>query len=151
MPSKEQENMDGDVLGGDADRIAAYIRDTANLMGLRDWFLVFSPDNPPLGPDYMGQCSVAPHRRVATIYLSTALRSGPEEMFQSTVVHELLHLHFVDVEYALESLPEVVGSTAASILTTAHKHALELGIDMVAYEWSKTLPSPSAWLAEQED
>jgi hypothetical protein len=113
---------------------ALYLRELADLIGLRDWTIRLE-DVAPSNPDVTAAISCIYGRRLAHIRLSDSfLDDGPEEQ-RATCIHELLHCHFDPAsEIALESLPEAV--------QPSFRRMFEYGIDATAYGCAHGFPLP---------
>lgn len=110
-----------------------YVASMARLMGLSDWVLIVSNEDPPEGSS--GAVGCTPGRKVATIYFSESFYDDDDADQRNTVVHELLHCHHAHPDHiAVECLER--GERDAWRL------AMEYSVDAVATSWAKLLPLP---------
>ena len=123
MPSKEQENMDGDVLGGDA-TTASGLKHPGHRKPDGPGTGSHSARQSPLDRTTWGQCSVVPHRRVATIY-PVRPSAGAGRNCSSPRSFMNFCTFTSSMSSTLESLPRWVGfDSGVDSHHTPHKHAL---------------------------
>lgn len=129
------------ILDGDRDALGRYVRDMADLMGLRDWTVGIASD-PPEDDEANASVEVTFGRRYAMIKFSaTWTERAPEEMRQ-TVVHELAHCHLWSMNQRICDLHNLLGTGTYEVMEKAYRENLELAIDAIAQAWAETLPLP---------
>ena len=128
------------LLNDDRKELEHYIRELADLMGLRDWTLTMRDD--PASEDCAADIQVTYGRKFAAIRFDPAWASESPETLRATCIHELLHCHLKPTEWALNNAQSALGMVAFSVLSGAYEDALEVAIDGIANEWAKTLPLP---------
>lgn len=135
------------ILKGDRDELGKYMRELADLMGLRDW-TVNVLDEAPDDDHHAADVEVRYGRRWANVRLASDWASERPESLRATCVHELLHCHLKPTEWALNNAQLPLGTLAFGILEGAYNDALEVAVDAIATSWAETLPLPVK--AEQE-
>lgn len=134
------------ILEGNRDRLGTYVREVADLMGLRDWTFELPP-YPPEPTDHEGHralasTEVAYGRRVATICIADDWAEWRPSKLRSTVVHELLHCHFAVVQWQTDLIEQHLSRAEWAIYANGARTAMELHVDAVAMAWAETLPAP---------
>lgn len=135
------------IFDGDKSRIGPYLRELADLMGLRDWTITFNEDA-PAEEDAGGRVEIVYGRKYASIQIHAAWTTDTPETLRYYCVHELVHAHLEPMRWALNSVQTLLGSMAFEVLEGAHTDALEVAIDGIAREWATHLPLPI--LADEE-
>lgn len=133
--------MSKKLLKGDRDQLGLYIRDMADMLGLRDWTFFHSydaPDNSGAGAD----CHVTFGQKHAKLRFQSDWPTWKADELRHVVVHELLHCHLWTVDQRFCDLKPLIGESAYLVAETAHREALELAIDGMAVEWAQLLPLP---------
>jgi Fe-S-cluster formation regulator IscX/YfhJ len=84
--------MSDPLLGGDRHQLGEYLRDMANLMGLRDWVVRLQEGNPD--DDEHAACAQMVYgRKVIGIQFRDGWEEWDPRELRQTVAHELLHAH----------------------------------------------------------
>lgn len=111
---------------------AAYLRELADRMGLKDWEITVK-DGPP--DDRSARCSVWMRYggKQARTYLSEEFLRGTPEEQRADLVHELVHLHFA-------AMDGVVEDALSPEMYRAYQRLWEYGIDGIAEAWAPSLP-----------
>lgn len=129
------------IFDGDDNHIGPYLRELADQMGLRDWTIQVM-DGAPDNPQHAACVEIRYGRKWANVWFHPEWAQERPESFRTTCVHELLHCHLKPVQWALNNVETLLGSTAFGILSASHDDAMEVAIDAIASEWSKHLPLP---------
>lgn len=138
------------LLNGDQHEIGAYVREMADLMGLRDWTVQTDvADNVEItNHRYVrgnpGASSLVIHgRRAVTVTLRSDWPEWDASDMRQTIAHELVHAHVVVMVWAFNNVQAVIGSTALfEMADSAFDDAHELAVDAIATAWAETLPLP---------
>lgn len=116
-----------------------YIRDVADTLGLRRWWLGLSPELPGDCNDSEAvclaeiDCSYAQQR--AVIRVEIGFRHANAANQRHAIVHELLHCYLAacrDVIRVDLHATRALGQTAYDLLFQTFNHALESGVDGIA-------------------
>lgn len=126
-------------------RYGQYVRDRADNLGLRDW--TFTLKHVALDPDddALAMIETTYGRRFATITLGYHFHTEKPEIQRHTVVHELLHVWFDQVELPVregEAIWALVGKPAGKVLFHQVRNAVEHGVDAIATAISDGFPLP---------
>jgi len=120
--------------------LARYIRDCADIVGLRDWEVV-------LDDGYCEDDDIAAHvysvreRRIAHITVAENFITMPAHEQRHVIAHELVHVHMdADLDYLDDFLPGLVGSSAWTPIRAALRAFHEQGIDGVSVGVEAALP-----------
>lgn len=129
------------IFDGDRDRIEPYLRELADLVGLRDW-RIFVSDDAPEDPEHAACVDVRYGLKVAVISFHPQWAESDPEQFRNTCCHELLHAHVNHVRWPLNNVAELVGKAIYDPLYQSVTDYIEYAVDAIATEWAKTLPLP---------
>lgn len=121
---------------------ATYLRELADLMGLRDWRVVLSR-NPPEHAQHIACATRTYGRKVVTIQLSEDFFAQDDETRRHTCVHELLHAHINMVYDVIGNVSGALGSVTYGILDGAMDDAVEIITDGIADALAPHLPLPT--------
>lgn len=135
------------IFDGDRDELVRYVREMADMMGLRDWMVGIADDPPP--DDANAQVDVPFGRRCAMIRFSSAWSNRDPEELRQTVAHELVHCHIWSLEQRICDIASLVGSDTRNLAENVYRETMELAVDAIATAWAETLPLPVKE-AEQE-
>jgi hypothetical protein len=122
---------------------AEWIRFVANTLGLTEWSISYTSGDVP--DDVIAQVIVPHGRREAGITLGAKFYADDPSNQRETIVHELLHCHFADLdELQRDSLPSLIGQPAFTVYENAVDLVIEHGIDAlsVAIAASGVIPLP---------
>lgn len=126
------------------DMLGGYMRDLADIMGLRDWTISLEhapPSSEPHdGHKVQGECAVNYGRKSATISICPDWPEDDPEEVRRVVVHELLHCHVEPVQWAFNNAANRLGFEAGSVAREAFTDAFEVAIDGIAVAWAESLP-----------
>lgn len=128
------------ILNGDRGELGKYVRELADVMGLRDWTITMRDE--PCSEDCAADIQVTYGRKFASIRFDPDWASEKPETLRATCIHELLHCHLKPTEWALNNAQSALGMLAFGVLSGAYEDALEVAIDGIANEWANTLPLP---------
>lgn len=127
-------------------RYAAYIRELANMMGLRDWFVTFSHQPIMSGEDHVGQITCTYGQKQATIEVGYFFHTFDPEKQRKIIVHELLHAHLSAIKRHVSTktadVANILGTPAATILYDTLYLEEEFCVDALEQAFSKFLPLP---------
>lgn len=138
------------IFGGDRDKLGVYIRDMADLCGLRDWHLILEghvPDRDNEDDDTShpaAQIEVTYGRRLACIRVASDWATWTPEELRQTVIHELIHCHQEPMRWSINNCKHVVSPPMMSVLYAAFTDGMERATDDIATAWAETLPLPKA-------
>lgn len=133
------------------DDMRHYVRDCADIMGLRDYTCNYYKSKPDdlHGTDVMAAIDVCPRRRHFTIWLpldwfhKAAGADNEREEARSTVAHELLHVHFKRIRDLPRSLQTNMGDHVWGVWNDIFTDETEIVIDDLAEVVAKSLPMPN--------
>lgn len=129
------------ILDGDRHELGQYVREVANMCGLRDW-MVGIADDPPEDEEANAQVDVPFGRRCAMIRFKPSWAEVDPEELRQTVVHELVHCHLWSLDQRASDLYGTLKGNAYMLYHKAHHEALELAVDAIAQAWAEFLPLP---------
>lgn len=129
------------VLNGDRHELGEYIRDLADLMGLRDWYISMKQGDPE-DQIHGAECDVRYGQKCAEIAFRSDWVEWDADEVRWLAVHELLHCHMEPMRWAVNNTKFTVGDSAFNVIGNSFLDAMELALDGIAREWSKTLPLP---------
>jgi hypothetical protein len=114
------------IFDGDRDRIEPYLRELADLVGLRDWRILVS-DDPPEHPEHAACIDVRYGLKVAVVSFHPQWAESEPEQFRNTCCHELLHAHVNHVRWPLNNVADLrhLGRRVALY----HAELIEAGMD----------------------
>jgi hypothetical protein len=119
--------------------LGAYAAELAESFGLRDWTIVFKCG---VDGDEMANCLVSENRRNAVITFSNEWHTWDTQVLKATVVHELLHCHWAQVEHLDHNLQYALGIHLWNMHQTAFNSAHEYAIDTVSECVARLMPDP---------
>lgn len=128
------------ILNGDHHELGQYVREIADLCGLRDWTV--RVDVATADDNHAGECAVTYGRKFGTVRLAEDWASEEPDTVRQTVVHELLHMHTEPIFWAVNNAQDVLGTATFTVLEGGVRDALEVAIDGIATAWAETLPLP---------
>ncbi len=128
------------ILDGDQEKLGEYVREMADLCGLRDWTV--QVDTTPAEDHEAGTCRVTYGRKFGMIRMASDWSGENAESIRQTVTHELLHMHAESVFWSLNNVQDVLGSSAFTVLEGSVRDALEVMVDSVATVLAERLPLP---------
>lgn len=118
-------------------KYVAYIKDG---LGLQNWAVHIS--GKPCEKEY--EASIAPvyGRKHATLFLSRNWPTFSLHDQKHTIIHEMLHLHFFDLQSTVERLSDVLSEDTFHITWEAHTEALEYAVDHLSDVLCKQFKDP---------
>jgi hypothetical protein len=129
------------IFDGDRDRIEPYLRELADLMGLKDWGIRLM-DGTPESDDAFAEVQSYPMLRRADIRVINEWADAEPEVFRHYMAHELIHAHFEPLEQPLRYLSNTIGRVVFDVTYATYCDAEETAVDSIAVAWAKTLPLP---------
>lgn len=119
-----------DLTPDDWDGIAQYVTYVRDGLGLHQWTIHISQH--PCEKN--AQASIAPvyGRRHATLFLSRRWPTTDRTEQKHTIIHEMLHLLFFDVQSVVHRVGEVISEELFYTLWDGHTEALEFAVDHLA-------------------
>lgn len=121
--------------------LGQYIRDTANTLTLRDWYLTLL-DITPENEDTAASVKSIYGRRRAEIKLRRDWWQDDAETLRHHIVHELLHLHHEGMDTVLHGLKPTLGEAIFNPVYEAFRWQMEMATDAVADAIAPLLPLP---------
>ncbi len=121
--------------------LAAYVRDTANRLALRDWTVALNV-GPLREADHNGQVECVYGRRYAVVTVPPDFDRQPRETQRHTVVHELVHCHLDPLRLVVENLETNLGDALYGVTMGTHRDATEYATDALADAFSPLIPLP---------
>lgn len=119
----------------------AYIRQLADLLGLKDWRIELDRD--PTTRAEAGASNFTYYgRRVADITLGPAFKSYAVDLQREIITHELLHCHFARMHAGVCDYAESHGDGNESYFAQSHLRDFEAVVDTVAVIVAPFLPLP---------
>lgn len=119
--------------------LLAYVRSTADALGLKDWTFEVLAD--PCEDDCLAHVNPCEGRRVATICFSGDFRERKQVEQRETVVHELLHCHHVAAADIVRlDLIKQLSQSTYDVLWFGFKRQLEYMVDALASVVAPHLP-----------
>lgn len=122
-------------------QLGDYMRDMANLMGLRDWMLYLGHDEPD-NPNAAASCYIEHRQNEAIVRFCKDWPSLSPQQLRRYVVHELLHCHFHALWYPVEHASSHLPPGVAYMLNEGFQDAREITLDNIARSWAEHLPLP---------
>lgn len=131
------------ILDGDKDALGLYVRDIADMMGLRDWTLILAVRPESEMDECAGTCAVHYGRKMATITFAEGWEDrDPEDMRQLTA-HELVHCHTEQMTTVVAHLRQfITDSKVSEFAEETYRVAMEHAVDGIARSWAESLPLP---------
>ena len=129
------------IFDGDKKRIGPYLRELADLAGLRDWTIIVD-DAPPENPQHAACVDVRYGRKVAVVSFGPDWATMDPATFRTTCLHELLHCHINHVRWPLNNIVQIVGKAVYDPLYEAVTDYIEYAVDGIAEAWAPSLPLP---------
>lgn len=129
----------GEVTKKDRKALIAYIRSTADAMGLRDWDIRLDEEWAQQGKAASVQAAYG--RKFARIWIGREFRTESPEDQRNTVVHELIHLHLESAgDMVFSDLEKILGRPADAVFTNGFSRQLEYGVDALACALAPHMP-----------
>lgn len=133
-------------LDGDYGKLSSYVRDIANRMGLRDWTIVISEEPVDIdtgdGQIVGASCNVVYGRKRAKFQFNPDWAEDRPDDLRHLVVHELMHCHFVPVQWHHNNARAAMSNGEWVQYDSAFHDVMEMHIDAVADAWADVLPLP---------
>jgi hypothetical protein len=126
------------------DSLERYVRQLADLCGLRDWKVTLEDDAPD--DDALGACFCVYGRKVANIRLA---EHDTIESLRHTIVHELLHSHLDPVRLPIENIRSTLGEPLYNVTHNSLVDAVEYATDAIASVIAPMLPLPDRAVIEE--
>lgn len=124
------------------DEWAAYVREMANQLGLRDWTVHLM--RVPSDDARAGEIKCTYGRKHACLWVNAGFGEMDPKEQRQVIIHELLHCHFAPAIQMLVDASGNVGKTWVAHLDGTMRMALEYGIDAIADEIAPNYPLPPA-------
>lgn len=110
-----------------------YLRQLADLMGLKDWEFVIDSGDP--NPSCVATCRMRYAQKEMGLRIGEEFLESSAEEKRKTLVHELVHCH-------MESGWECAGDSMPESCKPTFVRQMEYGVDGIARAWAPTLPLP---------
>lgn len=111
-----------------------YLRQLADLMGLKDWVVEIDSDSPERNDAAASADCAYGHRHIIVALSDHFLSDSPSEQ-RYVIVHELVHAHLAPLHHYLHR-------TLKDSHWEGYKLVLEYAVDGVAMAWAPHLPLP---------
>ena len=121
-----------------------YIARLQGMLKLADWEVRFKHDENPDDPNHAACVGVTTHRKLATVWFAQDWESRSPEDQRSTIIHELLHLHFDEPWGMVGDMTRQLGKQAEDVVDTLMRHQFEVAIDQIASAIAPHFPLPPA-------
>jgi hypothetical protein len=124
-------------------QLAAYIRQLADLLGLRDWEIELLSE--PADGKRTAEVQPTIGRKCATINVCRNWWSLSLEEMRQTIAHELIHLHFANCLHVVQidlANVRLIGYPAFEVLIQTYIRQEEYGVDGLATAIAPLLPLP---------
>lgn len=121
---------------------AEYATELAGILNLGHWHIGISYEPAPDGCS--AQISIPNGRRRVAIRFAHDFDTFDPDRQRQTIVHELEHLRFHNVDRLAEWAAERMKFDAGQLFAAAHLEALEFAIDEIAELLADQLPLPKA-------
>lgn len=121
--------------------IDGYLRQLADVMGLKDWEIHLQrkrPDN----PNHAACIQSIYGRRHANVWVDDAFLDDAPESQRETLTHELLHLHINPIKHALQNARSNLGEHTYGVVEGMMDDATEFAVDGIARVLAAYLPLP---------
>lgn len=131
-----------DMSKRDFTALGRYLRDLADQLGLRDWWIELLHE--PSDDDALASCLSTYGRKLAQVSVCREFRNLEPVKQRWILVHELLHCHFAVTQDVVRGarLRATMGELVHAHFEADWMQAHEYAIDGVACEWAKSLPLP---------
>lgn len=130
------------IFDGDLRRLADYVRDMADRIGLTEHAI--SVGCGPMEVEGHGaECELITGQKRATITFREDWPHWSAKQLCQTVAHELIHCHVNPVMFSTMMLVEdQVSSAIYGVIWKVAEERLEFAVDGIAMAWAETLPLP---------
>lgn len=119
--------------------LADYVRHMADLLELRDWTIILSPDPPE--DEARAEIDPMAARKIATLKLDPGTATAHRMILRHVVCHELVHCHQQPMADVVEQgLHQELGGSAYHLFYEGFRLALERATDAIAEALSPGLP-----------
>ena len=129
------------IFDGDRAKLGEYVRQMADLMGLKDWEVKLS-DEPPENAEHAACIDTRYGRKFANISVQAEWASEPPETFRATIVHELVHCFLNPARNCIDNVQSLVGELVYRPLYNSLTDHIEYATDGIAVAWAEFLPLP---------
>lgn len=127
-------------------RYGQYVRDTANALGLRDWFFTLNHEPIRSEDSCIGQVTCTYGQKSALIELGYFFHTFSPEKQRKIIVHELLHVHVSQIKRHVSpthaEVSKILGLPASTILYDTLYLEEEMAVDALEQALSKFFPLP---------
>jgi len=130
------------ILDGDREALQVYIRQMADLMGLKDWTVKLN-DDPPENPNHAACIDTRYGRKLANISVPVDWVNEPPERFRATICHELIHCFLNPFRDSIDNVQSLVGELVYRPLYNTLTDQIEYATDGIATAWAEKLPLPA--------
>jgi hypothetical protein len=125
---------------GQRKAVAAYLRQVADQLGLRDWSISVEPDHPNEADHAAAMWSDYGSRRMKVWCRADLIDLKPDEQ-RATLIHELVHAHLEGLDWYLEkTLPDLLGRPAWAGVKQAIQQHSEHAVEAIAVSIAPHFP-----------
>ena len=129
------------IFDGNRDELGKYIREMADLMGLRDWTINLLSD-PPEDSKYAADVDVVYGRKCAKIRVARDWMHHAPESLRCTIAHELTHCHINPTRNVLDNMEQAIGKMLYVTAYNSMTDYIEYATDGISSAWAEVLPLP---------
>lgn len=119
-----------DLTPDDWDGIRQYVIYVRNALGLSQWTIHIS--HKPASKEAQASISPIYGRKHAILFLSRHWPTTDRAEQRHTIIHEMLHLLFFDMQAVLHRMQDVMDEDLFFVMWEAHAEALEFTVDHLA-------------------
>jgi hypothetical protein len=123
-----------------AEYLQQYLRNAADIIGLRDWEISYEPEDSP--PDEAEARICALDNQRAFIGLAPKFWTHPPEQQRRILTHELVHLHFDRFSKFAELIEPQLAASTFQLFADGLEQAEEQAVEALARVLSQALPLP---------
>lgn len=123
------------------EKFLAYLAQAQKTLGLTSWTIRRS-EHTPADKDTAAEIEFTPARHDAAMRIGPTFWAATAEEQRYLTAHELVHVHLRRVNDVMESVEDVLGPAAYSILLKAYNNANEFATDALATVLADLLPLP---------
>lgn len=119
--------------------LGTYVREAANTLGLRDWFLLLKHDV-PMDEEVLASVDAIYGRKYAVVRVCKEFRELSHDEQRQVIVHELVHCHLATLGHMLNKTLRAELGHAGEILVETWRVEFEHAVDAIATEWANLMP-----------
>ena len=121
--------------------LTGYVRQLAAFMGLGQFHVTVKTGETET-EDAFAENVVWEERYRGDITISQNWKSPSRDELREVLVHELLHLHFADLDHAFYATKPLIGRPAYEVAVARYRGDREKTVQQIARFWAPHLPLP---------